>query len=129
MADGSHPGLQSENTCVSSVSLFDITLFLIRKRKLTVLCLLVFLVPGLVTPFLIPGECRSTTAILPLKVIDKFENLKVLTGLVGSQIQIESKPELCPVVLRSRLVTSAVPAEEYCLTGDREYCYRPPGNS
>ena len=123
MADGSHPGPQSENTCVHSVSLFDIALLLIKKRKLTVLCLLVVLVPGLVTPFLIPNEYCSTTTILPSKAIDMFENLKALADLVGPQIQIESTPELYPVVLRSRLVTSTVSAEEYRLTGDREHCY------
>jgi len=111
-------GQDSKNCSEKSISMFDIASLFIKRRKLVVLCMLVVLVPSLVILFLTPNQYCSTATILPSQPIDKFQSLKALTGFVGPRIQTESTSELYPVILRSRLITSAVLAEEYCFTWD-----------
>ena len=69
---------------------------------------------------LMADRYRSVATILPTGGVNKMSQLQELAGLGGLMLEDDNTSELFPVVLRSRLVRTAILNHEYTFTHDGE---------
>ena len=101
------------NNSIDEISLIDLTMLLLKRKKLISYIVGSVIILTAIVLILIPNEYQSQASILPTWNRDKFSDLKNLAGIGMMSTNADNSSDLFPVILKSREITSAVLAEKY----------------
>jgi len=113
------PGIDID-TSDGEVDLFIITGYLLKNKKLITITVFTIMFITAVIFLMRPNIYCSRASILPSGKVDKFDDLKKLAGLGGSNGGDENSSALFPVIIRSNLIRDAVLNKSYTFTRDNK---------